>query len=187
MAPQSKPTVLSYDGTREVEVNRGKVNSVPYLRALFSSNYSESSHDKVSIKLDGFVTFEVFKSVIDYAQYRYLESGKTIDHYLGMLRLAELWIYDELIQVVQSRITDLIRMETDVDIHTLANLMGIERLKGACVNYERSVDRYLGDTEGARRCDLVRYEQFDSGESACPSCSGKCDMEAVDFYSQKIT
>lgn len=135
-----EPVILVYNGEseKEMEVTRSKVAaSCFYFRTLLCGPFRESSQSRIDIHLGDDFSFETFKAVIHYANDKtFTRFGKNIDHYLEIIQLASLWMYDELVEVVELHLIENLSISLSARFHTLANIFDLRRLKEVCIKIE---------------------------------------------------
>lgn len=183
--------VLVYNGQEEVEANRQALaESCFYLDHLLTGPFREAQQSRIEIHLGEEFSFSVFKAMIDYANSRLFDRDYDVMHYLGMRQLAELWMYDELIEIVDSHLISCICPSTLVNIHTRANIFRWNRLQEECLKAERMLDASLGSVyRNWPRCPMDGHNKHHYSNCPLPGVSllGKREENWDDEEPESLT
>lgn len=147
--------ILSYNGIQDVPVNRNKIaNSCVYFYNLLSSQFLEGSKSRIELYVNDSISFEVFESVVKFAENRIFDKTKSLQFYIKMLQLADSWILNSLMAQIELHLSNKIDKKTLVLIHTTANLYNLTNLKNDCLRFERAVDLNMSsDTDAFWQLD----------------------------------
>jgi len=163
---ESKKLVIVYNGKKDIEVMRDKIGeSCFYFKTLLNGDFKESCQSRIDIKLNDF-SFEAFQGVVNFANGgTFTVPEASIGVYVEMIQLAALWLYDELVENLESYLIDNVTIDSLVNVHTLANVLKLDRLKAKCSRIEYDVQ--VGTIEKRwGRCPLPGHESHHY--SSCP-------------------
>lgn len=151
---------LVYNEEHELEVSRARVaSSCFYLRNLLEGKFREAKQSRVNIKLPKEITFQMFKGLIDYANTGFYAREGNLIYYMGLVQLAALWLYDELVEIVENTLIDYVDEENILELHFMSDKFCLKKLYNECLKFEYLQDRYPG-TQPRKwsRCPLVGHE-----------------------------
>lgn len=158
----NEKVLLVFNGVIEIEANRYNVanSSCFFLRTMLTGPFRESSQSRIDIYLHDHITFEVFEAIVKYAETRkFNQDHSKLDYYLTMIQLAYVWLYDELVSIVETHIIGLIDIETIAAIHTLGNILNLPKLNKECMKLEQDLDYGMGTLQrGWSRCHLPGHQ-----------------------------
>lgn len=153
---------LVLDDKYEIVASRSRlVKSCFYFQCLLAGPYRESGQSRVEIKSQGMFEFEVFENVVKFAdEHIFIRDDEKLDLHFGMIELAILWAYDELIEVIEWHLMDCLNLDNCVNIHGLANHYNLKQLQDRCVQYENSLEKAMGPMrKRIGRCPLDGHEK----------------------------
>lgn len=154
--------LLVYNGLIEIEANRYNVanSSCFFLNRILAGPFRESSQSRIDIYLDDVISFEVFEGIVKYADTReFNREHKKLRYYLVLIQLANMWLYDELVGVVETHLIEFIEIKTIAVLHTLANTLKLNKLIIECMKFEKELDHGMGTPQrGWPRCALAGHQ-----------------------------
>lgn len=151
---------ISFNGLKEVKINRRTMNtSCFFLDRLLFGPYKESLESYIIVYVDDCFSFAAFEAVLLYASCGHFDRTHEIDYYMQIIQLAHLWLYDELVKIVEGYLMSFIHMDTLLELHTLANLLKLGSLKRECEAVEEIVDSFVGSLDSDwGRCSLRGHQ-----------------------------
>lgn len=113
---------ISYDGIRSIKVDRSKIQKTcRYFELLLNSTFKEGSQTLVTMQLKGFVSYEAFSMIINYANDgSFLADPDKLDEHFEAIQLCILWGYEDFLRVLEIHLINQISYKTVIDIHGLA-------------------------------------------------------------------
>lgn len=136
-----------YNDKAEIEADRDRIANSKcfFLSKLIDGPFREATQSKIHIHLDDNIEFDVFAAVIRFADKRQFDrSVPELDFYLAMIQLANIWLYKELIQIIENHLINFIEMDTISVLHSLGNILKLEKLTKTCIQFEQVLDVRMG-------------------------------------------
>lgn len=144
MTTSSEVTLVYFE--KEITVNRQKLSqSCHYFECLLLGQFKEAKEKQIEIHLDtDCVSFEVFEAAINYAVTGELDDDREVGFYADLIQLAHIWLYDQLINVLETKLLEFVTIKWLPHIHTLANILELPKLIEACESFEYKVGIWAG-------------------------------------------
>lgn len=137
-------TIIYDDGPLHLQARRAKIaESCPYFNALLSGHFRESKQSEVRIHLsqDGY-SFGSLETIVRFAnEDGYLDRTREVSQYVNAIQLADLWLYDRLVDELELFLTSKVNLDNVVTIHNLALTLHLSRLEFKCRNLEVTIDK----------------------------------------------
>lgn len=136
-----------YNNEAEIEADRDRIANSEcfFLSKLIDGPFREATQSRIHIYLNDHIKFDVFAAIIRFADKRQFDrSVPELDFYLKMIQLANIWLYKELIQIIENHLINFIEIGTVSNLHTLANILKLEKLTKTCIQFEQMLDVKMG-------------------------------------------
>lgn len=153
--------IYNDESAKRVEVDRRMAaKSCFFLEKLLTGPFRESRLNEINIYLPEDISFECFKSILFYATKDIFIRSKDYELLFQMIQLARLWLYDELVDIIESHLADSIKQNTIFSFHVLARSMKLKLLAEKCDLYYREYEEMLGIVERRwGRCPIAGHEK----------------------------